>query len=214
MLTASYPTSSFGWAVAAKDQDVADPRTITAYAYGFSDPGDLYDVQIFSAVSGVDPTNHPAATVVLPAGYVLVGGGAQAHYGGSGQFLIASRPTDDMRGWTAASLDHIKADPGTVTAYAVGLRARAGTAAVASSANTDTTSSPVDGPEADAPPPAGTVLVGGGGQVLNDSGPGVMLTTSAPDPGSPGEWLVQGHDQQIADKTTIEAWAIGVNWGP
>lgn len=212
LLTASYPADSFSWTVAAKDQRVADPRSVTAYVYAFSDPDDLYDVQVFTAVSGVDPVPHPAATVMLPKGYILVGGGAQAHYGGPGQFLTASQPTDDFRGWTATSVDHTQSDPGTVTAYAVGLRARAGTPEPKSQANTDTTDEPSQNPSSDAPPPPSFALCGGGAAVYDVSGPGVLLTTCGPDAGSAGEWLAKAHDHGEVSRANLKVWALGINW--
>lgn len=86
LLTASYPTSIFSWIALSKDQDLTDPAVITVYALAINDPQDQYDVQIFSATSQPPGRNGANASVTLPSGYTLVGGGAQANYSSSGQF--------------------------------------------------------------------------------------------------------------------------------
>jgi hypothetical protein len=69
------------------------------------------------------PTNHPTAEAFLPAGFVLIGGGAKANRhqtSGAGSFLVASRPGTG-NSWFAAAKDHLTAHPTVVTAYALGL---------------------------------------------------------------------------------------------
>jgi len=88
------------------------------------------DVKIVKESITTTEANQPAeATVRCPAGYHLTGGG-----GGTGgdktQYLWKSRPTDDGKGWTAASYSPLSNEkppndgggmsaPYTVTVYAV-----------------------------------------------------------------------------------------------
>lgn len=212
-LTASYPPSIFAWTAASKDQDHSDQRQITAWACGVYDPQDLYDIQIFSTVSGVDPEAHPAATANVPSGYELVGGGAQAHYSDEGQFLTGSYPSGDLSGWNATSIDHIESDFGSVTAFAVGLRARGTTPPPSVILSNPSRNGPASAPSADAPPPPGTTLIGGGAFVPSDVPWGNMLTSSFFDDAEGIlQWTASSHDQQQTDEQTITVWSLGIEW--
>lgn len=224
LLTASYPDSIFSWVASSKDQDQADPRQVTAWAYGFYDPSDQYEVQIFSATSGNgEPSASPTATAapqaaaVLPWAYVLVGGGGQTHWSVSGQFLTASMPTPDRTGWQVASHDHLHSDPGSVTAYAVGIRARGvvvPTPSVGVWEAQSTTKASGNSVAVAEPPGTGMVLIGGGAAVIPNDPPGAgnFLTGSYPDPSGLGGWAAACHDHTKADPANVAAYALGLRW--
>lgn len=206
MLTACYPTGVNQWTAMSKDQGAASPATITVYICAINDPDDRYDVQIFSSTT-VSPTSHPTATVILPPGYILVGGGAQANFGFDGQFLVISAPLGDLSGWTAASQDHLASDPGTVTAYAVGIRDRSGAASIQTFLSQQTSTTAQSAPSEDVPVPPQYTLVGGGAAVSMSGSVGNLLTSSYPR--SSQEWSASSHDHLQADAETITAYAIG-----
>jgi hypothetical protein len=213
MLTASYPTSVQGWAAQSKDQGQADPGTITVYAVAIYDPDDQYDVQIFKVTSAI--ANHPTANSALPPHYTLTGGGAQAHYSSQGQFLTASCPAPDLSSWMANSQDHLAADPGSVTAYAIGIRPLRGAPAVTTSLFQDTAANEASHTSEDV-----TISVSGrvpqltgGGASVTERGVGNLLTASYPSPDAFNEWQANSQDQQQADPEFITAYAIGAVFG-
>jgi vibriolysin len=209
LLTASYPTSIFSWIALSKDQDFSDPAVITVYALAINDPQDQYDVQIFSATSQPVSMNRPNASVTLPSGYTLVGGGAQANYSSNGQFLTASAPLTDLPGWQATSRDLVLADPGTVTAFAIGIRPRNAAPRITVQLFQDTSPQPSSAPhEGITVNPPFTMI--GGGASITQNGDGNLLIASYPSNDS--EWQAMGRDQQVSDPETITVYAIGAQF--
>ncbi|HEV2805120.1 MAG TPA: hypothetical protein VGW57_09345 [Chthoniobacterales bacterium] len=213
-LTASYPPNIFAWTALAKDQDNPAATTITAYAIALNDPNDQYDVQIFTATS-VPSSDTPTVSVSLPPGYRLVGGGAQANYGSAGQFLITSAPLADLSGWQASSRWHLHSDPGTVIAFAIGIRLRAGAASISTKLFHDTTANPQSRPEEDVGVGPGYSVIGGGASVsMGFATIGNLLTASYPkDLDGLVEWQVSSRDQDGNDPEIITAYAIGAMTG-
>jgi hypothetical protein len=107
------------WFAAGKDHEISAPAAITACAIALHDPNDEWDVHIKAEPS--NPAPHPQAIAVLPAGYVLTGGGAFVNWHGAGNLLTASFPTSDTS-WEVRSKDHDISDPSQITAYAIGIR--------------------------------------------------------------------------------------------
>ena len=110
---------------------MAGPATLTAYVTGIRSKRAgvaLPTVMITTARSAI--ADHPEVVALVPAGYVLTGGGARAlpaDPNGQGQLLTGSYPDvtpagSVASGWRATSKDHAIASPGTVDAYAVSLR--------------------------------------------------------------------------------------------
>jgi hypothetical protein len=202
LLTASFPLNAQTWFAAGKDHEISAPASITAYAIALHDPNDEWEVTIKSEPS--NPAPHPQAIAVLPAGFVLTGGGAFVNWHGAGNLLTASFPTSD-KSWEVRSKDHDISDPSQITAYAIGMRPRSNgkklhheikraRGAVAAH------------PSAQVQLDPGWSLSGGG--ALDDwSGDGNLLTASFPQ----GEgWFAFGKDHKISSPAAITAYAIGV----
>jgi hypothetical protein len=124
-LTESRPNGSLTyWKGSSKDHITADPHYLTVYAIGMKIDGvtPAYlrsQISLDSAVSG--STNHPEVDVSVPEGYLLIGGGAFDNYGtGYGNMLVRSYPTSSTT-WYVFGKDHRRADPCTITAYAIGI---------------------------------------------------------------------------------------------
>ncbi|MEK0083343.1 hypothetical protein [Benzoatithermus flavus] len=202
ILTASYPMGR-RWIADSKDHDISDPAIITAYAIGLFDPFNRWDVQVRQSTSAVAP--HPTASVSVPFGYVMTGGGARVDYAGNGNLLTASFPSS-RRTWEARSKDHIHPDPASITAYVIGIRARNGARGprmIIASATTGV-----------AAHPSGTVSVGfpfqisGGGAIDNWTGAGNLLTAIYPS--SPSTWTAAGKDHEVSDPANLTIYAIGL----
>jgi hypothetical protein len=120
LLTASRPYGTAGWMACAKQHEVTEATSITAYAIGIRPRSSLAapEVQIFVATGTQSDT--PSAKVGVGAGFTLVGGGAEDNWRGFGNLLTASFP--DGGGWAAQGKAHSRSDPSTVTVYAIGIR--------------------------------------------------------------------------------------------
>lgn len=128
LLTASYPSSDKkSWIASSKDQHVVSLHELDVYAIGLRIAGISEEalknyIIIQSATSVV--TNKPAIIVSLPRNYTLVGGGAKVNLnGGYGNLLVESRPLAPLGGnsWIVSSKDHIRFNPTSITAYAIGI---------------------------------------------------------------------------------------------
>lgn len=164
---------------------------------------------------------HPILEVGLPAGYVLVGGGAMAHdkvvsggdpapVNGDGAFLTQSRPNGSLTEWIGSSMDHITQDPHYLTVYAIGMKIDGVTSAyLKSQLCLDTTVSlSANHPSATATIPSNYLLIGGGAFDNYGTGYGNMLVDSYP--ASSTTWYVEGKDHRRPDPCTITAYAIGI----
>jgi hypothetical protein len=121
LLTASYPDGD-GWVVRSKDHDLPSPATVTAFAIGLRD-WFLVQKGLHLSERKIDSetaTAWPSVSCSLDPGYHIVSGGAAARWSVSGQLLTASAFAD-RRTWRAASKDHMVSEPGTVTAYCLGI---------------------------------------------------------------------------------------------
>jgi len=89
LLTSAFPVSATGWMAEAKDCHEPSSGSLTAYCVAAPVPDDAY--QLVTVLS--TPATRPTAVALLPRGFELVGGGAQAVYGkGAGSYLYASHP--------------------------------------------------------------------------------------------------------------------------
>lgn len=123
MLTKSYPImeaeTAVGWKVQSKDHLEADLGKIRAFAIALWDPFHDWDVKVAKSYS--TSAQHPSTTAILPSGYALVGGGADAKWRDPGSLLVDNYPSSS-RSWLASSKDHLKGVSSTVDAYAIGIR--------------------------------------------------------------------------------------------
>ncbi|WFB09351.1 hypothetical protein LRS74_21625 [Streptomyces sp. LX-29] len=121
--TASFPATEFSWKARSKDHLVSDPANIRAYAIALRRhlPVGRVDVAITRADSG--QTAHPAAVAAVAPGYALTGGGGDVHWRGDGNLLWRLEPaTSRTPSFSAAAKDHLRSDPASITAYALGVR--------------------------------------------------------------------------------------------
>lgn len=129
LLTASRPGMGESWVAAAKDHLLPSPATVTAFAIGLH--------QAFLAQLGMSVVRFRAETVDASATprlrcgvherqAVLVAGGAETHWNGAGSLLTGSGLSPTPGGprpwsWLAAGKQHITADPGRITGWALAL---------------------------------------------------------------------------------------------
>lgn len=220
-LTASFPLDLQTWKAEAKDHEVSDPQQIAAVVIAIEDPQDEWDVTIVSQASA--PTSHPQAIAVLPRDprYILTGGGAFVDYKGAGNLLTASCPDPNASdtSWLARSKDHDVPDPASITAYAIGMRHRAGTVQLERVLRHSTSSvDPHPGIFASIEP--GWILSGGGAfdDWESTGGEGNLLTKSTPSlipMGTPPggwelQWVASGTDHLRSSPASITAFAIGI----
>lgn len=119
MLTGSFPADEAAWTAQAQDQGYECPASVTAFAIGMrpKSRAPIKATRIFHAES--EPASHPRATIVLPSGYILMGGGARIEPTAEGNFLTGSYPSGTMS-WDAQGKDHFDPSPSIATAYVIG----------------------------------------------------------------------------------------------
>jgi hypothetical protein len=204
LLTASHPRDGQTWFAAGKDHQLPSPASISAFAFALFDPHDEWNVIIKSQTS--DPAAHPSATVPLPEGFVLTGGGASVDYGaGYGNLLTASFPDGDTS-WTARSKDHLTPDEAKITAYAIGLQPKRGNNVKIIHAITERTGPVAAHPAAQVAVADGFTL-SGGGAIDNWNAPGNLLTALYPHGVS---WVAAGKDHIDPSPANITVYAIGI----
>jgi hypothetical protein len=203
LLTACYPKDTQTWVAKAKDHLANSPATIDVWAIAIHDPNDLWEIDIFSSAS--PSSNHPVATAIIGNGYVLTGGGAIANWSGNGSLLTASYP-EGTTGWTAKSKDHVNPESTSITAFAIGMRARNGVSGPSNEIFSATSNSAIH-PLAEVSVGQGFRLVGGGAHV-NWRGNGNLLTASYPS--GPSKWQSASKDHFNPESCTITTYAIGI----
>jgi hypothetical protein len=203
LLTASYPDGSRKWVARAKDHVNPSAATIEAWAVALHDPKDEWEVEIFRKDS--TPAQHPDVQVTVDPGFVMTGGGAQAHWHAEGSLLTASCPVG-RETWQAQSKDHFRPEAVTLTTYAIGIRPRNGAPNV-SSMVTEATSELAAHPSVIVPMENGWQLVGGGARV-EWQGAGNLLTASYPQ--GTAAWAAASKDHLETGPARITAFAIGV----
>lgn len=175
-------------------------NTVSFPAIGNEPPP--FKVQVFSQTSAI--TNHPQVTVGLPAGYKLIGGGAQVNWRGNGNLLVASYPNGNT--WTAQSKDHMISDPSSITAWAIGLEDPNNQWEVKiQSAKVPTNDYVVGNVTVNLPPGFSRT---GGGAMSEIGGEGRLLTSSYPN--GVGGWSVTDKDHQKPQSGWLTAYVIGL----
>lgn len=202
LLTASFPKNAQTWIARAKDHKRPSPANIDVWAIAIHDPSDEWEVDIFSTTSS--PASHPSATATVNSNYVLTGGGAEAHWSTEGSLLTASYPEGSVN-WVAKSKDHKDPEKVSITAYAIGIRARNGVVGPSIKIFTRTSSS-AQHPSTEVSTDSGYSLVGGGAEA-NWKVAGNLLTASFPDGNT---WRVASKDHIDPESCTITAYAVGI----
>lgn len=152
------------------------------------------------------PAGHPAITMSVTTGRLILGGGAVVDYGnGPGSLLTAMFPTSGTD-WEARAKDHGLSSPATI-----GVACFAASIPLSDYLIVDaTTPSLVNHPDATAMLPPGFVLVGGGARANweRTEGPGSLLWASRPAAGQ--GWYAAAKDHMYPGPSTVTAFAIGV----
>jgi hypothetical protein len=210
LLTGIFPNDAgTTWTATSKDHLQPSPARIVAYCIVAQTRGGTPiskdDYTIVNKTSATAP--HPTQQVNLPSGFVVVGGGARANYGGGlGSLLYETRPTDGLDGWVGSAKDHLQSDPATITVWAIGLRKAFLDEAGMTVTSVNSTTSKV------AHHPRHALVVPdfhltGGGARTNWKGLGSLLTATFPQDRQ--TWIAQGKDHIESDPATITAWAVG-----
>jgi hypothetical protein len=202
LLTASFPKDEQTWVAKSKAHEYSDPSNIDVWVIALHDPSNEWEVDISSATSAPSPI--PSSTATVGNGFVLTGGGAEAHWSTQGSLLTASCPQGSTA-WIAKSKAHQFAEDASITAYAIGVRARNGVSGPQMAIFTKDSAS-AGHPSTEASVDPGYLLVGGGAQA-NWITQGSLLTASFP---NGNEWKVASKDHNFAESCTITAYAIGI----
>jgi hypothetical protein len=209
LLTASFPETPNTWMAAGKDHVKTSPASITAFAVAIHDPDDLWDVKITKSAAGnEDPS--PIREQPVESGYVMVGGGAQVLPNPHGNLLFASYAVNPST-WRGHSKQHPKNTPSSakLVAYAIGLKCRLNEITV-KPAIQEARSNESTRPSATASVASDHVMTGGGAMIF-DKDPGVLLTASYPKDDQ--TWEGKGKDHIEACSTAILVQCIGVKVG-
>ena len=133
LLTASYPSlDKKSWNASSKDHAKTDLHRIAVYAVGLKIQG-VSESELKSYITITSDTsvvtNHPFAHSYVPNNSILIGGGAKVNLnGGYGNLLTASAPQGassvpyTANYWRAASKDHLKSNPTSITSYSIAIR--------------------------------------------------------------------------------------------
>jgi len=159
-------------------------------------------VRQFSATG--DVTAYPQASVSVPAGYKLIGGGGQTNWRGYGSLLTVSQPSQNS--WLVRGKEHMSPDSTNASAWAVGINDPKDQWDVIvvpkSVAVTE-----VSAGEITVELPAGYARTGGGA-AAEVGGQGRLLTGSYP-VGKSG-WAARDSDHFIKQGGTLTVYVIGM----
>ncbi len=185
---------------------VATLLIAAAQTAGADEAYDVGNVHLIVMRQHSDVQGHPSTSISVPAGFRVIGGGANVNWAGEGNLLTGVYPSSTTS-FMASSKDHILASPASIDAYVIAARMKDG-----SPISDDDyilvqkDSSPGAYPEAAATVPTGFQLVGGGARV-NWTEPGNMLTASFPQGNS---WIARSKDHARSSVATLSVFAIGL----
>jgi hypothetical protein len=211
LLTASYPKRDLtAWLVSSKDHMDVNPHHLLGFALGMKISGMSRDelcnaIGVFTQTSDLAP--HPEATIVLPNNFMLLGGGFQIFWRGAGNLATASfpSPADEWTGWTARSKDHMDADPGFITTYALGIQQYLPVGTIRLHVQC-ATSPVVPHPRSTAVLPNGLVVTGGGAEV-HWMGVGNLLWGLEPHGAG---FTAASKDHCLSDPSSLTTYVLGI----
>lgn len=224
LLTTTAPLNATTWTASAKDHAIPDPSAITAYAVALTDPANEWDV-ITQEVTGA-VAQHPTATVSVPQGYVMTGGGCRVNWktsaGAPGNLLTASFPSSPTT-WECRAKDHSYVNLASITAYVTAIRPRNPGTPMPRVHIDQAASASIQHPDVSVNPsnPA-WVVTGGGGRVdasyAPGNAPGQLLTMSAPRLGGRfgnkiTGWNARAKDHLTASPGPVTAFVVSLEFG-
>ena len=183
LLTASYPNSNLTtWHAKSKDHGTPYPHYLRAYAIGLRLSG-VSSVQLRSYMTILPATStghHPTAVVSLPAGYLLVGGGARANGTPQRGLLLTASYPSSAHEWRASAKDHHFSEIGSVDSFVIGIQQSIpGFGVLSVVQNNAATFVPTSYGVATVQAPTGWVMSSVGGHA-EYTGPGRLLTDLFP----------------------------------
>jgi hypothetical protein len=197
LLTACFPADNRTWVARSKDHVVSSPTVLTAFAIAIEDHGE-FDINIWKRES--PESQSPSIYVQVPDGYTMVGGGGEARTAGPGQLLTATYPRDS-RTWEVASRDHTNISPGTIIAYAIGIKPRMEIEVISAMSGEESH------PKATAQvSPGRTITCGGAFVHPHPSGIANMLVENHPEVSD--KWFAQSKDHVVPAPTRITTYAL------
>jgi len=171
-------------------------------------------IQILSSATSAC-AQHPSASINVPAGWKILGGGAAVNWEHSpcipegtalGNMLTAMHPSDDGTSWFAESKDHIESSPAQIVAYCIVAQMTDGTPIPDNHYQVIRNTSDIAAhPFLRLTPPTDWDLTGGGAKA-NYMGRGSMLYGSFP--GGGNGWVGYAKDHIQSDPSSITLWAI------
>lgn len=226
----SYPfaaleTNNTGWwYVNSKDHEQPDPASITAFSAVLIAPPNQYVIQQFFQQGAVAP--HPTATVTLPPGWVMTGGGCMVNNPDNapgnmltGSFPVQAPGTNVFNQWVCTSKDHDIPNPASLTAFVVGIRpVNPSTTPTPTMCVAKATSGVSSKPTVQVPANCGPGLItGGGAQAVpaDPNGDGLLLTAMFPNYQGPTTvWEARAKDHIHPSPGTVTAFAVVVDFNP
>lgn len=216
LLFASYPSDDLdSWVVSTKSHaDVYSAQHITGYALGLKIDG-LTEEQLREHISLTKVTGAPSNRLNVSAGVQefqhLIGGGVKIDFANSGMLAIASYPETPFT-WMVKGKDHIDADTGVATAYAIGIDDYIPNIGEIEVVIESTMSETQQYPEATSVVPDGYSLTSCGAEVINDlGGAGSLLTILRPFTQGSQTWCnAAATDSVVVDPASIISYSIGI----
>ena len=191
-------------------------RALTqGFSYSMVDWSGTIETRVWECVEYTRQSIQSGIACQVDPDYVLVGGGAWAHYFASGALLTESRPSDrGLVTWLASSKDHLSPDPHELHVYAIGLKVSGLTRDALMTNIVFVQSDPsaiAAHPTQSVSLPSGYRMLGAGAKI-NWTAPGNLLTsTTSPSSCCPiTTWQVAGKDHLSSSPATIVAYAIGI----
>ncbi|MCX8489708.1 MAG: hypothetical protein ORN54_01425 [Cyclobacteriaceae bacterium] len=204
------------WYATSKEHAYFDSHTLHIVAIGLRLEGVTSDalrsyMQVFSIPGGTQ--SAPSASVTIPTGYLLLGGGTKINWTAPGNLLVHSYPAGNT--WNSKGKDHLYSSPASITSYAIAiqdvnipgfgfLESAISSASQFSSSGTKTVGVTI---------PSGWIVTCPGGRVSYGSW-GRMLTGIQIPTDSPFTSSVTSKDQGYADGGTTFAYAVRIRKKP
>lgn len=222
-LTGSWPLDSSMWIASSKDHVFADAHTITAYAIGMK----LKNYPAASLKSAVTITTKtsaasgfPTAVAIIPAGHVMLGGGAIASAAGKGQLLYGNVPLGTTA-WGAFSKQHIDTQSGSAVAYVISVPqcppglgwclSTSQSGLVTGATGTGSQSALAQFPTGQFAYTSSGAMSNGTNNVTNS---GRLLTAVIPVGAGNGLTVAWADDHKFADSGSVSAYYVGIRRQP
>jgi len=215
LLVSSYPLTHTQWVAEGRKGYTPSNANMSIAVIAIWDPKNLLDYQIFTRNGTV--ASHPNATVNIPAGYVMTGGGARimplSGLNGAGNFLVSTYPmTNDS--WYVEGKDHITVDMAQITGFAIGIKSNDIRFKMENAIYYSPTSSPSTNPTVQVVVPhyPDQYITGGGALLRYGTGMGNMLWETRPlyRPDGIVGWTSSAQQQSYSSNCVLTSAAVVV----